>query len=72
LEHLLAHKQLVEELEQDRDALLETYAETVPDALGDLSGEERNGLYGMLRVEVRPAFEGLEVSGVFLYPNSPQ
>jgi hypothetical protein len=63
LEHLLAHKECVPVLEQDRDALLESYAETVPDALGDLSGEERNRLYGMLRVEVRPSSEGLEVSG---------
>ena len=63
LEHLLAHKERVEDLEQDRDALLESYAETVPDALGNLSGEERNRLYGMLRVEVTPSSEGLEVSG---------
>jgi hypothetical protein len=63
LEYLLAHKERVEELEQDRDALLESYAEMVPDALGVLSGEERNRLYGMLRVEVTPSSEGLEVSG---------
>jgi hypothetical protein len=63
LEHLLAHKERVEELEQDRDALLESYAETAPDALDNLSGEERNRMYGMLRVEVTPASEGLEISG---------
>ncbi len=71
LKHLLAHKQRVEEIKQDRDALLETYAETVPDALGDLSGEERNRLYGMLRVEVRPDSEGLEVSGAFCTSEPP-
>ena len=71
LERLLAHKERVEGLEQDRDALLESYAEKVPDALGDLSGEERNRLYGMLRLEVTPASEGLEVSGAFCTSELP-
>ncbi len=71
LEHLLAHKERVEELEQDRDFLLESYAEMVPDALDDLSGEERNRLYGMLRLEVMPASEGLEVSGAFCTSELP-
>ncbi len=72
LEHLLAHKERAEELEQDRDILLESYAEMVPDALDDLSGEERNRLYGMLRLEVVPAgAEGLEVSGAFCTSELP-
>ena len=71
LEQLLAHKERVEELEQDRDVLLEAYAESLPDALDDLSGEERNRLYGMLRLEVTPASEGLEVSGAFCTPELP-
>jgi hypothetical protein len=40
-------------------------AQMVPDALDALSGEERNRLYGMLRLEVTPASEGLEVNGAF-------
>ncbi len=71
LDHLLAHKERVEELEQDRDVLLESYAESVPDALDDLSGEEKNRLYGMLRLEVTPASEGLEVSGAFCTTELP-
>ncbi len=62
---LLEHKERVQELEQDRDVLLQSYAEMVPDALDDLSGEERNRLYRILRLEVTPTSEGLEVSGAF-------
>jgi hypothetical protein len=35
----------------------------VPDALDNLSGEERNRVYRMLRLEVAPVSEDLEVSG---------
>ena len=55
LEHLLANKERVEELQQDRNVLLDSYATIVPDALDDLSGEERNRLFGMLRLRVTPA-----------------
>ena len=73
LEHLLARKERVEELEQDRDILLESYAQMVPDALNDLSGEERNRLYGMLRLEATPAPEGFWRSvALFVHLNSPQ
>jgi hypothetical protein len=73
LEHLLAHKERVEELEQDRDVLLESYAQMVPDALDDLSGEERNRLYGMLRLEATPAPEGFWRSvALFVHLNFPQ
>ena len=54
-----------EELEADRDALLESYAEMVPDALDELSGAERNTVYRMLRLEVKPSAEGFEVTGAF-------
>jgi hypothetical protein len=62
---LNAHQQRVEELEKDRDALLGSMAELVPDALDDLDGEEKNKLYRMLHLEVRPSEEGYEVSGAF-------
>jgi hypothetical protein len=37
----------------------------VPDALDNLSGEERSRVYRMLRLEVAPVSEDLEVSGAF-------
>ena len=51
------------ELEADRDPLLASYAEVVPEALGNLTGEERMRVYEMLQLEVRPDPEGYEVSG---------
>ena len=62
---LRSHQQRVEELERDRDALLQSMSETVPSALGDLDGEKKNRLYQMLRLEVTPSEEGYEVSGAF-------
>ena len=53
------------ELEADRDALLASYAEVVPEALDGLSGEERMRVYEMLQLEVKPDLEGYEVSGAF-------
>jgi hypothetical protein len=55
----------VEELERDRDALLEFYAGAVPEALDQLDGEERNRVYRMLRLEITPRPDGiLDVRGV--------
>jgi DNA repair exonuclease SbcCD ATPase subunit len=62
---LRSHQQRVEELEQDRDALLESMSEMVPSALEGLTGEEKNRLYRMLCLEVTPSEEGYEVSGAF-------
>jgi hypothetical protein len=56
-------RERVEELERDRDDVIESYAGMLPDALDALSGEERRRLYGMLRLEVAPAPNGLEVTG---------
>jgi len=54
----------VEELEEDRDALLESLAGMLPEALDDLTGEERCRIYQMLRLEVMPVPQGrYEVSG---------
>jgi len=63
LGRLLKRRERVEDLEQDRDAVIESYAGMLPEALEALSGEERRRLYGMLRLEVAPTPEGLEVSG---------
>jgi hypothetical protein len=51
------------ELEADRDALVASYAETVPEALDGLSEEERSRVYEMLLLEVTPDPEGYEVNG---------
>jgi hypothetical protein len=65
LRALDAREERVRELEADRDALLASYAEPVPEALDSLSGEERMRVYEMLQLEVRPDPEGYEVSGAF-------
>jgi site-specific DNA recombinase len=57
------HRRRVEDLEEDRDALLEDMARMVPAALDSLSGEEKNRIYRMLRLEVTPTAEGYDLSG---------
>jgi hypothetical protein len=55
----------IENLEKDREALLKSMAEIVPDALKALTPQERNKIYRMLRLEVAPIEEGYEVCGAF-------
>jgi hypothetical protein len=58
-------KEALEALEQDRDALLDSYAEMVPEELDALTGEERRQVYGMLRLKVDVAADGsMEVRGI--------
>ena len=65
LETLAVRRNRVEELEQDRDDLLGYLTSVVPEGLMELSGEERNRVYRMLRLEVRPCPEGYELQGAF-------
>jgi site-specific DNA recombinase len=65
MDALAQHEERVQKLERDRDALLESYAEAVPDALDGLESGERNKLYRMLRLEVTPSDSGYAVSGAF-------
>jgi hypothetical protein len=58
-------------LEQDRDALLESMAGMVPEALDALTGEEEIKIYRMLRLEVTPSAEGYEVSGALCTSATP-
>jgi hypothetical protein len=59
-------RKTLEELERDRDALLEHYAQMVPSALDGLTPEERHQVYKMLRLRVLVYQDNtLEVSGVF-------
>lgn len=68
LGRLRGRRERVEELERDREAIVESYAGTLPDALEALSGEERRRLYGMLRLEAAPTPEGLELRGALSTP----
>jgi site-specific DNA recombinase len=58
-------REVLEALERDRDALLETYAEMAPDALDNLTPEERRQIYAMLRLKVEVAADGsMAVRGI--------
>jgi hypothetical protein len=52
LDALKERRERVETLERDADALLEHYAVMVPEALEDLTSEERHDIYKMLRLKV--------------------
>jgi uncharacterized protein (DUF3084 family) len=66
LEALRSHREKLEALEQDKEAVLETYAQMAPEALDSLTPEERHQFYRMLRlrVVVQPG-RRTEVSGAF-------
>lgn len=60
---LQAREKRMEKLERDRDALLEFWADAVPEALDEVVGEARNKVYRMLRLEVTPTTQGFDVTG---------
>jgi len=54
----------IEELERDKASLLEEYSDVVPEALTELSAEDRHQLYRMLRLEVYVLPDGsLDIRG---------
>ncbi len=56
------YRKRVEQMEQDKEALLSQYARLAPEGLDSLTPEERHQLYRMLRLEVRVSKDGsLEV-----------
>ena len=60
-------REQLEQMERDRETVMEQYAGTVPEALDDLSSEERHKIYKMLRLEVLAyPDKSLEVSGAIL------
>jgi hypothetical protein len=66
LESLKGRSERLENLKRDRDAVLEAYANVTAEALEELSPEERNKLYKILRLRIALRDDGtLEVSGVF-------
>ncbi len=70
LKALRSRQGRVEEMERDRDALLRSYAEMVPEALESLTPEERHRVYRMLALRVSAhEDEALAVSGVLRGPS---
>lgn len=66
LEALKGRHEKVKALEQDRDAILETYAQMTPEALDSLTPEERQQFYKMLRLRVVVRPDGwVRISGAF-------
>jgi site-specific DNA recombinase len=60
-------REQLQQMERDRETVMEHYAGTVPEALDDLSPEERHQIYKMLRLEVLAyPDKSLEVSGAIL------
>jgi hypothetical protein len=66
LDALSRRREMIEGLERDKDALLESYFGMVPEALDSLTPEEHHYVYKMLRLRValRPDAPP-EVSGMF-------
>jgi hypothetical protein len=65
LANLGGRKETLEQLEQDRDALLDSYAQMTPTALDGLTPEERRQVYGMLRLNVDVYADGrMEARGI--------
>ncbi len=59
------HQRRLEELEQDKDTVLDTYAQMAPEASDALTAEERHRFYKMLRLRVTAYANGpLEISGL--------
>ena len=59
-------RERIEHLEQDANAFLEHYAVMVPEALDELTSEERHRVYKMMRLNVVMYADGLvEVTGAF-------
>ncbi len=66
LEAIRNRQEWIEEMERDRDTLLDTYARMVPVVLEELTPEERHQVYRMLRLRAAVRIGGtLEVSGMF-------
>jgi hypothetical protein len=57
-------RERIEQLERDKDKVLDSYARMAPEALGSLAPEERHRLYCMLRLKIFVNLDrGLEVTG---------
>lgn len=62
-------REQIEQLERDKETLLEPYADMAPDALNNLAPEERRQAYKMLKLRVTSYPEvQLELSGILTNP----
>jgi multidrug resistance efflux pump len=66
IEVLAGRRECLEQLEREKDTLLENYAALAPEALESLESEERHRIYKMLRLRVFAGLDGsIEVNGAF-------
>lgn len=66
LEVLDRRREKLDDLEQDKETLMEHYARMAPEALDSLTPEERQRFYTMLRLKVMAEINGdFELSGAF-------
>src|SRR5215207_11246454 len=66
LEALRGRRERIEEMERDRDALLDNYARMASEALNVLAPEERHQVYRILRLQAAMMIDGtLGISGTF-------
>jgi site-specific DNA recombinase len=65
LDVLAGRVERAEQLERDLEALLEQTACVRPEDLDDLTGDQRNEIYRMLRLEITPSGEDYAMRGVF-------
>ncbi len=65
LDALAGRMERAEQLERDMEALLEQTAGVGPEELDTLTGDQRNEIYRMLRLEITPSDEGYAMRGVF-------
>jgi site-specific DNA recombinase len=66
LEALHGRQERMEQMERDRDVILDEYARMAPETLEVLTPEERRQVYSMLRLRAMVRMDGaLEVSGTF-------
>jgi site-specific DNA recombinase len=70
LANLSERRRRVEELVRDKEAVLALQSEAVLRGLDDLDPEEKTEVYRLLKLEVTPTAEGMEVSGALLYSES--
>ena len=67
LEVLRSYRERIEELERDKETLLESYVDMAPEALESLAPEERHQIYKMLRLQVLADADGRsEVTGALM------
>jgi site-specific DNA recombinase len=68
LDTLAGRMERAEQLERDLEALLEQTAGVRPEDLDELTGDQRNEIYRMLRLEITPTGGDYAMRGVFRTP----